>query len=459
MSKNISVAIIGGGISGLTAAYWLKKEGFPITLFEKKEHVGGSIITERTEGYLVDYGPNSTLETSTELTRLINEIGLEEQKIYGNEASNKRYIVKNGNLYPVPMKPGAFLTTGLFSFKSKLGLLKEPFIAPTLGEDISLADFVRHRLGNEFLEYAINPFVAGVYAGDPEKLSTAAAFPKLYALEKKYGSLIKGAIKGARERKKRNEVAKDRAKLFSFRDGMEVFPGTLARKIGEGINTGTEIKKIKKQGNGFQLNYLSNGSSIQEKFDRILFAIPAYELANLISELNPEYAPIFTRIYYPPVSVVFMGFRESDVVRPLDGFGFLIPEIEKRQILGSIWSSTIFPGRAPDGYVAFTTFVGGTRQPQNTEIDNDSLQQLVYDELNDLVGLKNKPVFVRMKTWPLAIPQYNVGYGKVQELFNGLEDEFPGLFIAGNIRKGISVGDSVLCAHEVVQKMLNYTNN
>jgi len=154
-----------------------------------------------------------------------------------------------------------------------------------------------------------------------------------------------------------------------------------------------------------------------------------------------------------------MGFRESDVVRPLDGFGFLIPEIEKRQILGSIWSSTIFPGRAPEGHVAFTTFVGGTRQPQNTEMNDSSLQQLVYNELNDLVGLKNKPVFVRIKTWPLAIPQYNVGYGKVQDLFNDLEEEFPGLFVAGNIRKGISVGDSVLCTHEVVQKMLNNANN
>ena len=452
-------AIIGGGISGLTAAYWLKKGGSPITLFEKRNQVGGSIITEKTDGYLVDYGPNSTLETSVELTRLIREIGLEEQKIYGNDASNNRYIVKNGTLYPVPMKPGAFLTTGLFSIKSKLGLLKEPFISPTKGEDISLADFVRHRLGNEFLEYAINPFVAGVYAGDPEKLSTAAAFPKLYALEKNYGSLIKGAIRGARERKKRKEVAKDRAKLFSFRDGMEVFPGTLAEKIGEDIRTSAEIKKIRLQDNGFLLDYISNGRTLQEKYDRILMAVPAHDLGGLISGLKPQSVNTFTNIYYPPVSVVFTGFRASDVIRPLDGFGFLIPEIEKRQILGSIWSSTIFPGRAPEGHVAFTTFIGGTRQPENTKMDDTSLRQLVFDELNDLVGLKNQPVFVRMKTWPLAIPQYNVGYGKVQELFNELENEFPGLFIAGNIRKGISVGDSVLCAHEVVQRMLENKGN
>ncbi|MBR9999403.1 MAG: protoporphyrinogen oxidase [Cyclobacteriaceae bacterium] len=451
--KKTSIAVIGGGISGLTAAYWLMKKGHSITLFEKKSQVGGSIITERTEGYLVDYGPNSTLETSTALTELIRELGLEGQKIYGNEASNKRYIVRDGNLHPVPMKPGSFLTTRLFSLRSKLGLLMEPFIRPTAGDDISLADFVRHRLGDEFLDYAINPFVAGVYAGDPEKLSTSAAFPKLYALEKKYGSLIRGAIGGARERKKRNEVAKDRAKLFSFRDGMEVLPNKLAEKIGSGIVLNAEIKKIFSLEDGFQLDYLQHNKAARENFDRVLVAIPSKPLASLVGPLNPGFAAELKSIYYPPVAVVFTGFRASDVIRPLDGFGFLVPEIERRQILGSIWSSTIFPGRAPEGHVAFTTFVGGTRQPENTEMNETLLLKLVIDELNDLVGLRNEPVFTRMKKWAEAIPQYNVGYGKIQDLFTHMENEFPGLFIAGNIRKGISVGDSILCAHETVQKM------
>jgi len=459
MTEKSNTAIIGGGISGLSAAYWLKKSGNPVTLFEKNKQVGGAIITEKTDGFLVDYGPNSTLETSEALKELVKEIGLENEKIYGNDASNKRYIVKNGELHPVPMKPGAFFSTRLFSWKSKLGLLREPFISPTEGEDISLADFVRHRLGNEFLEYAINPFVAGVYAGDPEKLSTAAAFPKLYALEKNYGSLIKGAIKGARERKKRKEVAKDRARLFSFREGMEVFPRKLAEYITPGIRFETDIQKISMGKDGFQLDYIYRGKGYQETYDRVLVAIPAYSLARLLPGLNPGYVSEFEKIYYPPVSVVFTGFRASDVIRPLDGFGFLIPEIEKRQILGSIWSSTIFPGRAPEDHVAFTTFVGGTRQPENATMNEALLLKLVLDELNDLVGLKEEPVFSRVKTWSRAIPQYNVGYGKVQQILEDLENEFPGLFFAGNIRKGISVGDSVLCAHEVVEKMLEDKEN
>jgi protoporphyrinogen/coproporphyrinogen III oxidase len=447
------IAVIGGGISGLSAAYWLMQKGHEVTLFEKYNRVGGSIITERTEGYLVDYGPNSTLETSTALTGLVRELGLESQKIYGNEASNKRYIVRDGKLHPVPMKPGAFFTSRLFSLKSKLGLLKEPFIRPTDGDDISLADFVRHRLGDEFLNYAINPFVAGVYAGDPENLSTSAAFPKLYALEKKYGSLIKGAIGGARERKKRNEVAKDRARLFSFRDGMDVFPRKLSEKLGQAIRLKAEIKKITRLTDGFRLDFLHQNKATTEKYSRILLAVPAKVLAGLIGDFNPKLAAGLQDVYYPPVAVVFTGFRDSDIIRPLDGFGFLIPEIEKRQILGSIWSSTIFPGRAPEGHAAFTTFVGGTRQPQHAMMNESQLQKLVIEELNSLVGLRGEPVFVRIMKWPEAIPQYNVGYGRIQNLFSKTEEDFPGLFIAGNIRKGISVGDSILCAHEITEKI------
>ena len=185
----------------------------------------------------------------------------------------------------------------------------------------------------------------------------------------------------------------------------------------------------------------------------MIVAVPAKALAGLVGHLNPDLEEALKAVEYPPVAVVFTGFRESDVERPLDGFGFLIPEIEKRQILGSIWSSTIFPGRAPEGHVAFTTFVGGTRQPENARMNDPLLRKLVVDELNGIIGLRGEPAFIRMKKWPEAIPQYNVGYGGVQELYRRLEEKYPGLYIAGNIRKGISVGDSVLCAHETVEKM------
>ncbi len=453
MKDKNKIAVIGAGISGLSTAYWLEKHGYEVTVFEKSSHIGGSIVTEKKDGFLIDLGPNSTLETSETLKNLVRELNIEDQKVYGNNASNNRYVVKNGRLHPIPMSPGKFLKTKLFSGKAKLRLLKEPFIKPTDGQDISLADFVRYRLGQEFLDYAINPFVAGVYAGNPESLSTAAAFPKLYALEQKYGSFIKGTIKGARERKKRNEVAKDRAKLFSFQKGMQTFTDTLAKKLSGKIALNTEIQIITGKQSGFSIELSTAGSAKTIDFDQVVLSVPTFALAPLLKKLWPAAEPVLRNIYYPPVAVVFMGFKENDVQRPLDGFGFLIPEVEKRQILGSIWSSTIFPGRAPNGYAAFTTFVGGARQPQNVQLEDDELVKLVYSDLNDLLGLSGQPVLIKIKRWQKAIPQYAVGYGKVQRMFNEIEEQIPGLYFSGNFRRGISVGDSVLCAAETVQKM------
>jgi len=457
--KIAKTVVIGSGISGLSTAYWLDKAGHDVTVLEISSHIGGSIITEKHDGFLVDLGPNSTLETSETLKNLIRDIGLEDEKIYANDAASNRYVVKNGELHPIPMSPGKFLKTKLFSTPAKLRLLKEPFIKPTNGEDISLADFVRYRLGKEFLDYAINPFVAGVYAGDPENLSTAAAFPKLYALEQKYGSFIKGTIKGARERKKSKEVAKDRAKLFSFKNGMQTFTDKLAAILADKIKTQTKVLTIKKENSHFILETEKEGLKEKRSFDRLVLSVPTHVMAGLLNNLAPENVSDLQNVSHPPVAVVFTAFKTSDVKRVLDGFGFLIPEIENKNILGSIWSSTIFPGRAPKDYAAFTTFVGGTRQPENASLDEEHLKKMVFDDLNSLVGLKAQPVFTRIKKWEKAIPQYALGYKKIQNKFNEMEDQISGLYFAGNFRRGISVGDSVLCARETVDKILNNTNS
>lgn len=452
--KGKRIAIVGAGISGLCCAYWLDKNGFDVHVFEKDNRIGGSIVTEKEKGYLIDLGPNSALETSDTMRELIRELGLEEQKVYGNEASNNRYVVRDGRLYPIPMSPLKFIKTKLFSTSAKLRLFKEPFIKPTDGNDISLADFVRYRLGEEFLNYAINPFVAGVYAGDPENLSTQAAFPKLYALEQKYGSFIKGTIKGARERKKRGEVAKDRAKLFSFIDGMQIFPDTIAAKLNGKITTNTQVELLNKNNSGLEIEITSNGNKENKIFDLVLLSTPADGLSKILSKLASKEAGRIEKTEYPPVAVVFMGFKQENVQQELDGFGFLIPKIENRQILGSIWSSTIFPNRAPQDYAAFTTFVGGTRQPENGLLPDDKLEEIVLNDLNDLVGLNSNPDFIRIKKWQRAIPQYTMGYPEIQRMFTDLEERFPGLYFAGNFRRGIGMGDSVLSANDTVQKII-----
>lgn len=452
-SKDKKTAIIGGGISGLSVAYYLKKAGIKVEVFEQNDYVGGALVTAKENGFLIDLGPNSILETSMRLRQLIDELALEKEKIYAPSTSNNRYIVKKGKLEALPLSPPAFLKSQLFSWRAKFRLLKEPFLPPVKIEDISLGDYVRYRLGEEFLNYAINPFVAGVYAGDPEKLSAPSAFPKLFALEQKYGSFIKGAIKGSRERKKRQEIAKDRAKIFSFINGMEVFPQRLAHSLKSAVNLSSKIEALSFTDKGYLLVINQHGLVQKRLFDRVILAIPTYVQAELLKPLIEEKAEILARVEYPPVSVVFMGFNQADIKHNLNGFGFLVPEVEKRGILGTIFSSSLFPQRAPEGKVALTTFVGGTREPQKALLEDEELTRIVYRELKALLGIQARPVYIKIRRWPKAIPQYTLGYKKVQAFFDYLERQFPGLYFTGNYRRGISIGDSVLCAAETAEKI------
>ena len=453
MTEERSIAIVGAGIAGLCSAYWLEQRGYHVEVFEKRTAAGGVIRSGRENGFLFEAGPNSTLETSEVLKKLVDELDLTDQRVYANPSASKRYILKNGQLHAVPTSIKSFITTNLFSWKAKLRLLREPFISPTSGDDVSLADFVRHRLGGEFLDYAINPFVAGVYAGDPKNLSTAIGFPKLFDLEKKYGSLIKGAIKGARERRKRKEVAKNRAKMFSFKNGMQTLTDTLAKNFKGPIQYRSEITSLEKLDQNYRLSIDQQGEPRIATFDMVVLTPPAHVIGPLLKEFAPMATAPLTDVYYPPVSVVFTAYQKKDIEQPLDGFGFLIPEKENREILGTIWNSAIFPNRAPEGMAALTSFIGGTRQPENARLPESELIDLVKDELRSIMGIKGEPVLTKVKKWEKAIPQYQMGYHKIQELFDNLEEENSGLYFAGNYRRGISVGDTVLSAHETVERI------
>src|SRR4030065_684888 len=247
MSSQKKIVIIGAGISGLTTAYLLYKEGYDVVVLEQRDNVGGSIETVDANGFLFDRGPNSGLETTSLIQQLVKELNLESQFVYAKREGNKRYILRNGQLHALPMSPPAFFKTKLFSGKAKLRLLAEPFIGRSRdGYYESIAEFVKRRLGKEFLDYAINPFVAGVYAGNPEDLSVKSAFPKLYELEEKYGGLIVGTIRGIRERKKRAEVSKQSARMFSFIDGMIALPKAIEKYFGNNILLSSEVTSIDK---------------------------------------------------------------------------------------------------------------------------------------------------------------------------------------------------------------------
>lgn len=457
MPSNKKIVVIGAGISGLTTAYLLFKEGYDVIVLEQKDSVGGSVETVNVNGFLFDRGPNSGLETTPLIQQLVKELNLEDQFVYANREGNKRYIFRNGQLHALPMSPPSFLKTELFSTKAKLRLLAEPFIGRSKdGYYQSIAEFVTRRLGKEFLDYAINPFVAGVYAGRPEELSVKSAFPKLYALEEEYGGLIIGTIRSIRKRKKSKEVSKQSAKMFSFKDGMKVLPEAIAEKLGSRISTGVEVISVRKTAEGnYGVTFRDGNQTLTLLADIVLSTVPAYKASELFGHFDEELGKHLNEIYYPPVLVLYLVYETKTVGQPLDGFGFLIPEKEEKSFLGAIWSSVIFPNRSDNTKAAFTLFIGGSRDAGFV----DDVEQMVIDrarrEFELIMKISAEPVLISKRLWPKAIPQYNIGYVEHENFFDHFEKNNKGIVLGGNYRGGISIGDCIKNSELVAQKIKN----
>ncbi len=437
-------AVLGAGISGLSTAYWLKKNNFDFVVLEKENYVGGSMQTIRKDGFQIDFGPNSGLETTPIIRQIVDDIGFANEMVYASDSANKRYILRNDTLHALPTSPPAFLSTKLFSTKAKLRLFAEPFIGKSAdGYYQSMSDFVRRRLGQEFLDYAIDPFVSGVFAGDPNKLSVKSAFPKLYRLEEVYGGLIKGMIKGAKERKQRAEQSKQNARMFSFINGMQSFAISIADTMKENILLNAVAQKVEKQNEKWEINYSQNGELKELVVDYIISTIPVYAAEKLFTPIDKEFQSHANEIYYPPVMVLYLGYKKSQVETPLDGFGYLIPSKEKKNYLGAIWSSAIFPNRCDDDKAAFTLFVGGARSPHLFEMGNEKLVEIVIKEFHETMKIIGDPILIEYKHWQKAIPQYNIGYIEHENYFDKFERENKGIILSGNYRGGISVGDCI----------------
>jgi oxygen-dependent protoporphyrinogen oxidase len=462
------VAIIGAGITGLTAAFYLKRKGMPVTVYESNERAGGVIQSVRQNGFLAESGPNTILETSPKIAQLVRDAGLDSRRLDTDPKAAARYVVRYRRPIAMPASQLGIFTSELLSMKAKFALLREPFVPPRRdGHEESIAEFVVRRLNREFLDQMIDALVSGIYAGDPHKLSVQQAFPRLAELEARYGSLIKGQIFGARERKMRGEISKDRAPKFSFDEGLQVLPDTLAAQLGDSLKLKTAVTKLTQTDDRWRVSTMSG----EAEFGAVIYCGTAHRLAELTIEgragspLPADGAHGVTRptneidlsplseIRYPPVASVVLGFRREDIAHSCEGYGMLIPKIEGFKILGTIFSSALFPNRAPTGHVTLTSYVGGERYPELASLPPEKLVGLVCEDLRVLLGVKGQPVFQHCTLYPKAIPQYNLGYGKFKNLMHEIETKAHGLFFAGHYRDGVSLGDSIVSGCNIVERV------
>jgi oxygen-dependent protoporphyrinogen oxidase len=455
------VCVIGGGISGLCLAYRLKKKGVDVLLVERSSVCGGNIQTEQDGDFLIEWGPNSVLR-SPHLLALVKEFGLLDEIANANATSKKRYVVRGGKLCTLPLSVAGLIRTGLFSGGTKMKIFREPFVKAKSNENESVSDFFRRRFGQEIVNYALDPFVSGIYAGNPEKLSLKYAFPRLFELENAHGGILRGFWKTRSENRIAPEF-KNISRTLSFKNGMRTIIEKLVELLSNEIKTGTEALEIVKTEseewkteNGKWKIKTSDEAINAQSFDAVVAAAPSFVAAKLIENLDSDLSRKLNEIYHPPLAVVVSAFKKEDVKLNLDGFGFLAPKVENRKILGSLWSSVIFTNRAPENFYLMTTFIGGAR---NAEIFNESdegLFELAFDELNDLLGLKNKPVFQKIRRWEKAIPQYNLGYEKTFEAIENFKRENKGIFFCSNFYRGVSVGDCVKSSFTASEEVSDY---
>jgi oxygen-dependent protoporphyrinogen oxidase len=415
------VIVVGGGITGLVTSFYLTLRGKRVLLLEKSHRWGGNIRTISEGGYIFEEGPQTILANSPAVWDLIKKLNAPLRK--ADSSSQLRFIYKGGKLIPIPLKPWEFFTSSLVSFKGKLRLLKEFFVKPSPKEDESVAEFTVRHFGEEFLKYFVQPFVSGIYAGDARKLSVRYAFPKLYEMERRYGSLLKAFLKEKRVAPK--------GELISFAGGLSTLVKLLAEKIEE-KRLNTEVLSIEKSGNLYKVK-TAKGNFFGRK---VVLTTPAYVSARLLEKIFPP-AKEFERIAYPSVAVVSLSFPKIG----LKGFGFLTAEGLK--ILGAIFVSSLFKNRCPEGEDCVSVFLCGETQREICQLGEEEILKTAQGEIKKVFPQIKEFKYQRLTLWERSIPQYTVGYGKFYRLAEELEKREPNLILAGNFLGGSSLAKCI----------------
>ncbi len=442
MTTHVPVLVVGAGISGLVCAHALRKSGIDAHIVESSPRSGGLIRSERRDGYLLELGPQSFTGTP-QILELCRGLEIENELVEAPPRA-PRFLLLEGQLRQAPLSPLVFFTSSLFSAGTKWSILRDLFGRTTPPDsDESIAAFVRRKFSSELLDKLVGPFVSGIYAGDPEKLSLRASFPQLYEAERSSGSIIRGMLRAPKSAKS-TDGPKKRPTLQSFKDGNETLVNALTASLGPALRTELSATGIRRTATASSEHYeimLSvNGNTEQIIAENLVLATPTRAAANLLHGIRSEIVSLLTTVEYAPVAVVSLGYRKSDIARSMEGFGFLIPRSEKLRTLGTVWNSSLFPDRAPVGCALLTSFVGGATDPQAVTLPSEDLATLVHKEISPFLQIRQSPAFTNVQIYPRALPQYNLGHSELLASLQSFRTALPGLWLVGNYLRGPAIG-------------------
>lgn len=445
------VIVVGGGLSGLSVAMRLKQlaPSVVVTVLEPRDRPGGNIGTENHAGFRVERGPNGFLDRTPSVPNLVRDLGLSDRLIAASEGSRKnRFLYLGGKLHKLPGGPLGLLTTSLLTMRGKWQLLTEPWRKRPVGipADESVAAFVSRRAGSQTAAVLADALVTGIHGGDPTQLSVAATFPRLPRMELEAGSVIRGFLRAARQRRREAEARGETPapqKMWSFREGLGTLVDGLLDRLGNAVKLGVRVKSVSRGGPHEPWTITTDEESITA--DAVVLTCPAHQQAEILARLNPQLADEIAGIPYNRIAVVALGYRQSDCPGSHDGFGYIAPQNTRRDVLGVQWCSSIFPDRAPPGFVLWRALCGGVHRGDVLGWDDDTLARAVHAEMKLAMGVQGEPVFRRIVRWPRAIPQYVIGHLDRLARIEAIAAGHPGLFLAGNAYRGVAMGD---CAEQ-----------
>lgn len=449
MAESVKTLIVGGGITGLCAGNLLleRDSDASVMVLESKEHPGGTARTDRADGFTFDWGPNGFLDREPLTLEWIDSLGLGDELVRANEAAAHRFIYKSGELIEILPPPG-FLFSPLLSVRGRARLLCEPFVpAKRNGEAESIWSFAARRIGREAADTLVSCMVSGIHGGDAKQLSLEHCFPRMAAMEREYGGLFK-ALRARSKGSSGGSPMGPGGTLTSFPEGMGALARRAAERLGDRLKTGTSARSIERVGAGYRIE-TETGESIEA--ERVIVATPAYAAATLLAKLDDALASALNEIEYAPIAVLSVGYARDRVRHDLNGFGFLVPRDQGLRVLGSIWTSSVFPEQAPEGHVLLRTMFGGATDPTAIELSDNELVDLFNREVAPLIQAEPGPDFVRVFRHARGIPQYGLRHGAILEAIEGGEARNPGLILAGNAYRGIGVNDCVVSAHRALK--------